>query len=554
MLRNISAFVLLALSVAVAPVATTLADEHAAIAPYLTDDVAGVAVVELQRVDISAFMAESIRFGAVPETEAANAQQSAAAMQGVYGMLDKFGVRRAYAVLRTSDVAEQGMTWIVEIDRGGNATEAAKFLNERRQGLNPRGAGSPRQALRDFLYPGEFTAISETIVAAGSPKQIERVREQHAKAASGGNADAMAALAGLGDADAGIAIAGDADSRRVMREMLPQLPAPFAAINGKLLADDVRWAGLAVNFPPKFRWSIVVDAATPEVAGVLEQAANNGMSLAKGLLLKQSIDGPPAYRERANTLLPLLSLVKPRVEGTRLSITFGDDEQQIEFMRDFLPAMTQKWRNEAYRNTRMNHFKQIALGLLNYVSAQKDVLPGAAIRDADGRPLLSWRVYILPFIEEGPLWKEFKLDEPWDSEHNRKMIERMPEVFRDPDPAVQAAIGDRGRTTFVAPIMDGAIFAGKEGIKWKDIKDGTSTTIMTVEVVPERAVVWTKPADWEVDLANVLSGVKRDDREMFVAGWCDGSVRYLSNEIDPAVLKKVLTAAGGEVIEVGEIK
>lgn len=547
MLRRISAFVLLVLSLAVAPVATARADEHAAIAPYLTDDVAGVAVIELRRVDIPAFVAEAIRFGAISETEAPNAEQGAAAIQKTYSFLEKFGVRRAYAVLRTSDVAEQGMTWIVEIDRGGNAAEAAKFLNERRQGLNPRGTGSPRHPVRDFLYPGEFVVIGETIVAAGSPKQIERVRELHAKAASGGNASAMEALAGLGDADAGVAIVGDADSRRVIREMLPQLPAPFAAINGKLLADDVRWAGVGVKFPPKFRWSIVVDAATPEVAGVLEQAANNGMSLAKGLLLKQSIDGPAAYRERANTLLPLLSLVKPRVEGTRLSIAFGDDEQQIEFMRDFLPAMTQKWRNEEYRNTRMNHFKQIGLGLLNHASAQKDVLPAASNRDASGRPLLSWRVHILPYLEGGQLWKEFKLDEPWDSEHNRKLIERMPELYADPDPAVRAAIGDSGRTTFLAPIMDGAIFAGKEGIKWKDIKDGTSNTIMTVEVAPERAVVWTKPADWEVDLANVLSGVKRSDRDGFVTGWADGHAAIVPNDVDPETLRGNITYAGGEV-------
>ncbi|WP_428307495.1 DUF1559 domain-containing protein [Lacipirellula sp.] len=554
MLRLISTFVILILSLAVAPLATADAGEHAAIAPDLTADVIGVGVIELRRVDIPAFAAEAIHFGAIPENEATNAKQGAAAIQEVYGRLEKFGVRRAYAVLRTSDVAEQGMTWIVEIDRGGNAAETAKFFNDMRQELNPRGAGSPRHEVRDFLYPGEFAVINETIVAAGSPKQLERVRELHAKAASGSRSDVLEALAGLGDADAGITLVGDADSRRVLREMFPQLPAPFAAIDGKFLANDVRWAVAAVKFPPKFRWSLVADAATPEAAGVLEQAAKSGMALAGVTLLKQSIDGPPAHRERASTLLPLLALVKPRVEGKRLSISFGDDEQQIAFMRDFLPAMTQKWRNESYQNTRINHFKQIGLGLLNYASAQKDVFPAASNRDASGQPLLSWRVHVLPYLEGGQLWKEFKLDEPWDSEHNRKLIERMPEVYADPDPAVQAAIGDRGRTTFVAPIMEGAVFAAKEGISWKDIKDGTSNTIMTVEVVPERAVVWTKPDDWEVDLAHALAGVKRNDRERFVAGWCDGSVRYLSNEIDPAVLKKLLTYAGGEVVGNDEIK
>lgn len=550
MLRHIPTFILLALSLAVAPVAKTHADEHAAIAPYLTDDVAGVAVIELQRVDIAAFVAEAIRFGAIPEMEASKVTEGVAVLQKVYGNLEKFGVRRAYAVLRTSDVAERGMTWIVEIDSSGNAAEAASFLNKMRQDLKPRGAGSPGNAVRDFFHPGEFAVVSETIVAAGSPKQIERMQELHANAASSSRPDVLEALAGLGDADAGVAIVGDADSRRVVREMLPQLPAPFAAIDGKLLADDVRWAGVALKFPPKFHWSIVVDAATPEVAGVLEQAASNGMSLAKGLLLKQSIDGPAAHRERANTLMPLLSLVKPQVEEKRLSITFGDDEEQIAFMRDFLPAMTQKWREEDYRNSRMNTFKHIILGLLNYASAQKDVLAAASSRDANGRPLLSWRVHILPFMEGGKLYDQFHLDEPWDSEHNRKLIEQMPEFYQDPDAKVRAAIGDQGRTTIVAPIGEGTVFgSGPEGMKHGDIKDGSSNTIAIVEVVPERAVVWTKPDDWQVDMAKPLNGVQRDDREGFVTGWYDGHAAFIPNSVDPAVFRGKLTYAGGEVTD-----
>lgn len=553
MLRQIATCVLLALALTIVPCASARADEHAAIAPYLTEDVTGVAVIELQRVDIPAFVAEAIQFGVIPESEAANAKQGANAMQGVYGTLERFGARRAYAVLRVSDVAEKGMTWIVEIDRGGNAAEAAKFLNEWRQELAPPGAGSPNRAVRDFLYPREFAVIDETIVAAGSPKQLERVQELHANAASGSRPDALEALAGLGDADAGLAIVGDADSRRVIRELLPPLPAPFTAINGKLLADDVRWASVAVKFPPKFHWSLVVDAVTPEAAGVLEQAANNGMSLAKGLLLKESISAPPAHQERAKTLLPLLSLVKSRVEGTRLSIAFGDDDKQIEFMRDFLPAITQKWRNNNYREQRMNRFKQINLGMLNYESAMKSY-PAHATYDAEGRPLLSWRVHTLPYLEQSQLYKQFHLDEPWDSAHNRKLIDQMPEVFTDPDPAVRAAIGDQGRTTYVVPTGEVLLFGGKEGKPIKAVSDGTSNTILAVEVVPERAVVWTKPADWEVDLADVLAGVKRNDRDGFVAGWCDGHASYISNDNDPAVLKKLLTPAGGEVIEAGEIK
>ena len=553
MLRYIPTLVLLALSLTIAPTSAVHANEHAGLAPYLTDDVAGVAFIELQRVNIPAFVAEALRFGAIPEAEAANAQQRAAAMQEVYGKLEKLGARRAYAVLRTSDVAEQGVTWIVEIERDGNAAETAKLLNEWRRELSPRDERSLTHALQTFFVPGEFTVVGETVVAAGSSQQVKRVRELHAKAASGARGDVMAALKGLGEADAGLAIVGDADSRRVLREMFPQMPEPFAAINGKLLADDVRWAGFTVKFPPKFQWSLVADGATPEAAGALEQTAKSGLALASGILLKESVDGAPAHRARAKTLLPLLALVQPRMAGTRLSIGFGDDEQQMAFMRDFLPAMTQNWRDTGYRERRMNRFKQIALAMLNYESAQKSYPPHASY-DAEGRPLLSWRVHVLPYLEQSQLYQQFHLDEPWDSEHNRKLIDQMPEVFSDPDPSVRAAIGDQGRTTYVVPVGEGLLFGSKEGKPIKEVIDGTSNTILALEVVPERAVVWTKPADWEVDLTNAMAGLKREDRDGFVAGWCDGHASYMSNANDPALIKKVLTPAGGEDYEVGEFK
>ena len=79
----------------------------------------------------------------------------------------------------------------------------------------------------------------------------------------------------------------------------------------------------------------------------------------------------------------------------------------------------------------MNNLKQIALALLNYEAAHK-TLPAQAKYDADGKPLLSWRVGILPYIEEQQLYQQFHLDEPWDSPNNIKLLDQMPAVFKHP--------------------------------------------------------------------------------------------------------------------------
>ena len=115
----------------------------------------------------------------------------------------------------------------------------------------------------------------------------------------------------------------------------------------------------------------------------------------------------------------------------------------------------------------MNNLKQLGLGMLNYEDKNKQ-LPDRAIRDKDGKPLLSWRVAILPEIEEGALYKEFHLDEPWDSEHNRKLIERMPEVLKSPD----TWHTHPGKTRYLVPVGEKMAFPPDRGIPLKEITEG----------------------------------------------------------------------------------
>jgi hypothetical protein len=536
--------ILLVLAAAFAGAAASAAADHAAVAPYLADDVSSVVYLDLEKLSLLAIGEELEKLQLIAEPHLKNVKEEAAAIQAKYDQLTKLGARRAYLLVRASDIFQGGPTLIVEVAEEQQAQAVADWLMPLGEKLSSLGD------VADYL-PKEFAADGAVVIGATSQDRIKKIRAERNDSPRQEAVDALAAPGG--DGDAGFVAFGDVDSRRVVREMFPQLPAPFMEIDGKLLADGLKWIGVRFTLPPAPTITLSAETTGGDVAATLKQSVEKATVLAKAFLMKEAVSGPPAHQARAKGLLPLLPLLGAKVNGSRVTLTFGDDEQEIAFVRNLLPAITQQLRTEAYRNSRMNQFKQILLGMNNHESA-RGAFPTAASYHVEGRPLLSWRVQILPYMDQIALWKKFRLDEPWDSEHNRKLIDEMPDIYADPDPVVRATIGDGGRTTFVVPTGDGLIFGGREALKYKDITDGTSNTIMVVEIVPERAVVWTKPDDWEVDLKDPLAGVKRSDRDWFTTGWCDAHAKLLSNSIDADVFRAVLTPAGGEVVDHADIK
>jgi prepilin-type processing-associated H-X9-DG protein len=203
-----------------------------------------------------------------------------------------------------------------------------------------------------------------------------------------------------------------------------------------------------------------------------------------------------------------------------------------------VPAV-QKIRQSADRMKDSNNLKQFGLAIHNYHDTF-GFMP-AAICDKDGKPLLSWRVAILPFIEHENLYKQFKLDEPWDSEHNKKLIEKMPKIFEIPGSRVKA--GHTHYRTFVG-----------EGAPWKNYSaramipatflDGTSNTWMIVEA--EEAVTWTKPEELPYDGKTEPKLGKFFSGGFNVAFW-DGSVRFFPKV--PKGVHKYINPADGQVID-----
>jgi RNA polymerase sigma factor (sigma-70 family) len=222
----------------------------------------------------------------------------------------------------------------------------------------------------------------------------------------------------------------------------------------------------------------------------------------------------------------------------------GEEKPTAEEIAKFKGGLNQV-QEAAARAVSANNLKQIAIAMHNYHDTYNS-FPAQAIYSKDGKtPLLSWRVAVLPYIEHADLYKEFKLDEPWDSAHNKKLIAKMPKIY---EPVVGE--GNKGKGLTFYQVFSGAdtVFNGATGMRVAGITDGTSNTFMAVEA--KDPVIWTKPADVVMPKEkNKLPAVGGLFQKGFNVMMCDGSVRFVSPTIDPMVFRNLVTPSGGEVVD-----
>lgn len=186
------------------------------------------------------------------------------------------------------------------------------------------------------------------------------------------------------------------------------------------------------------------------------------------------------------------------------------------------------------------NFRRLSQALYSYNEANGH-LPAAAIVTKDKRPLLSWRVAILPRLGYADLYARFHLDEPWDSEHNLALLEEMPLEYSCPSNPRTL-----GRTTYKGIVGAQGMFELARGIDIREVLDGTSNTIIVGEGGP--AVPWTKPEDF--NLVDGGSPVVFSSRHSlgFTIAFADGSARFLRHGMSPTILRALLTRDGGEVV------
>jgi prepilin-type processing-associated H-X9-DG protein len=412
----------------------------------------------------------------------------------LYASLGPMGIPSVTAVLQLKDPAQAAKTGMRLVQM---LEMAAKMAAD-----NPRGLKLAKQDVAGkaiFTVTGNgslsFCMTEKELIAAGSPKEVEAYL-----------------------------------TRTAQQKSLAQAPEVAAALQGEAGPTVLLYCDVPQLFDKLY-------PLLPMAALVLQQ---------KGIKLDLS-SLPPANVIRSH-LTPLVTAVRRTKAGIEIAeqhpLPGVGIVSNVPMLTALLLPAVQAGRETARRMQSSNNLKQIGLAMLNAEHANKS-FPPAYTADKDGKPLLSWRVHILPYLDQNDLYKQFHLDEPWDSEHNKPLVAQMPAVYKHP----KSAVSGEGKTNYLTVRGEKTVFSGSKGVGLMDITDGTSSTVMTVEVSDEKAVVWTKPDDFEYDEKDPIKGLVGLSPGGFNAGFADGSVRFLSSSIDPKTLNALFTRNGGEPVD-----
>ena len=184
-----------------------------------------------------------------------------------------------------------------------------------------------------------------------------------------------------------------------------------------------------------------------------------------------------------------------------------------------------------------NNLQRIGEAALAYHQLHEK-LPQSSV-GANGKRLLSWRVELLPFLGEWELYQQFRLDEPWDSEHNLRLAERMPAVFRSDE-------NDRSsKTCYLAAVGPAAVMSPGKEASLGELGE-KSRAILFVETNASRATLWTKPDDFVFNPADPLAGLGGRYAGGFLALYADGQPQFVFFNTEPAEIQALFQPKAAE--------
>ncbi len=321
----------------------------------------------------------------------------------------------------------------------------------------------------------------------------------------------QAGLAATAKASAGVPVAL---AQGVIRSMTITTSLRHAFV--VLLAVSCGWMAFGPASPPSAS-TAMAQAVPIELADVEWEDVEQGSAMMFVSIAEEHVAGHSA---------PSIQDAESTQDNSSSQFRLPQQDFQQKLLSSIVDAIAQALRRKNEVDD-MQQLRDIGIAVHNFHDVNRLSPPGNFPRTDDEarQPLLSWRVYLLPYLgEEGQaLYEEFHLDEPWDSDHNKQLLSEMPHIYALSDglPA--------GHSDVLSPYGPDTIFGGDSSKSFAPISDGIALTAMFFEAAPGHSVPWTKPMDFEFDPeeADALKRFGKSGSDSFLVVWGDAGVSAL---------------------------
>ena len=477
-------------------------DEAAAamhdLSPFLESSTMAVVDLDLTTINVSEAVNHTLPALGY-DSQGDRAKQIAAMIGGPLGKLREAGVRHVYLTVSTRSIVDRGPLMVIPAD---DPQTVRQLASQWTQQLPPR--------------PEIEVAVESGAVLIGPKVVVDRVRGDQVSQ----RPDLVLPLKSDQRRDHVLIVSLPGEAREELAAMWPDelengLPVKVSPAG---LVRDVERLRVDWNLPPDGK--IRAKVTTPDAKGAtrVAEAIGKVMSLTAGLDEAVDVEVGQASVEARTEWDTLLARLKSALAPAR---------QRSRYLRV------------------SNSMKQLGLAMHNYHDTYVH-LPPLYYVDSEGEPLLSWRVAILPFIEQNALYQVMQLDEPWDSERNLRAGRTVIPTYQAGDSLPEMPHQTRIRI----PVFPGSAWQRDGQPKsFRDITDGLSNTIAAIHAPEDAAVPWAAPEPWVISEDDPQADIF-GDRDQVVVLMLDASVRgFTRDELTNERLKKLLTAAGGERID-----
>jgi beta-lactamase regulating signal transducer with metallopeptidase domain len=289
---------------------------------------------------------------------------------------------------------------------------------------------------------------------------------------------------------------------------------------------------------------------SPEAATEASQAANAALALARLALppLLKSQELPKEYQslDIGGALTEALASLKVEVNEARIdaagklnaafSAKFAEATKAlIDRNREELQA-----RDKADEQAHIEKLGRLAKAL-NAYHDEHGHYPPAAVVGPDGKTVHSWRVELLPYLGEQELFESYRLDEPWDGEHNKPLVEKTPSIY------ATSFWSDKGDADYFVVTGEGTLFDADQPGRRESVADAPGETILLLQ--SRQKVAWTKPVDIETTADHDSVRPFRGHGKGFYAAFADGTVKFVSKATSAASVRAMFTKAGGDEVK-----